>query len=98
MILFILAINLMISFAVLLLIKKGKINKYACLLRYVNVIQLISILLVPILFILLMFDLPIINDGRAFGILLLLIYGLLGIIVLILNTAILFINYFSHKK
>jgi hypothetical protein len=102
MIVLIFILNLFISLAVLFFIKKRKVIKYSSFLKYVNITQIISILLVPILFVFLMIDLntaqPIINDGRAFGIYLFFIYALFGIIVLILNTIILLINYFSHKK
>jgi hypothetical protein len=100
MIVFILILNFIISCGVLFFIKTGKVIKYSRVLQYINVTQIISILLVPILFIFLMIDLntqqPIINDGRALGILLVLIYALLGIIVFMLNVVILLLNRFSH--
>lgn len=40
---------------------------------------------------------PIINDGRTLGILLMLIYALIGVIVLIFNVVILLLNHFSKK-
>jgi hypothetical protein len=102
MILFIIVVNLIVSLIILNLIKKGKIKKYCKILRCLNKAQVISVLLSPILFIILMIDLYsehsiFDNDGRVGGILLLFIYALLGIIVFIFNVVILFLNHFSHK-
>jgi hypothetical protein len=101
MIVLILILNLGISLTVLFSIRKGKIVKYSRLLKYINIAQIVSILLVLILFVFLMVDLytaqPIINDGRALGLWTIFIYASLGIIVLIFNVVILLLNWFSKK-
>jgi len=101
MILYLAVFNLLISFGVLFLIKKGKIKKYCNILRYVNITQIIAILLIPIILIFLMIDLeakqPIINDGRGFGILTFFIYALLGIVIFIINVVIVLFNWRIYK-
>ena len=90
MILFIIILNLVISLAVLFLIRKGKIVKYSRIFKYINIVHISSIGLLVFL------DLYIV-ENRASGIFLFFIYALLGAIVLILNVIFLLRNYFSKK-
>jgi hypothetical protein len=91
MIVFIIILNLIISLGVLFLIKKGAIIKYSCFLKYVNITQVISILL----FVSISFCKFV--DDRLSAIYLFFIYVLLSIIVFIVNAVILLIN-FSRKQ
>lgn len=99
---FIALLNSIISLIALSWIKRGVIIKYTYILRCVNVVQLVLLLFIPLSGVFLMIDLftppPIIENGRALGLWITLIYALLGILVFIFNVVILLINRCSKNK